>query len=150
MKHKVGKCRGLSFIDSTKIAVCSNKRISRNKVFEDTAKIGKTTVGWSYGFKVHLIINDQGEILSFCLTPGNVDDRDEVVIAHLTKELFGKLFGDKGYIFKKLFDKLWAKGIQLITGIKKNMKNMKNKMMDMCDKIILRKRSIIECVNDFL
>jgi len=139
MKCKVGKCSGISFVDSTKIAVCGNKRISRNKVFENIAEIGKSTMGWFFGFKLHLTINDQGEILSFCITPGNVDDRDEEVISHLTKELFGKLFGDKGYISQNLFDKLWENDIHLVTGIKRNMKN---RLMDMCDKILLRKRSI--------
>ena len=145
--NRLGKCSGISFIDSTSIDVCHNKRISRNKVFEDMAKIGKTTSGWFYGFKLHLMINDKGEILSFYLTPGNVDDRNEKVIAALTKNIFGKLFGDKGYISRKLIDKLWESNIQLITGIKKNMKN---KLMDVADKILLRKRSIIETVNDFL
>ena len=155
MKCRTGKCSGISFIDSTKIAVCGNKRIGQNKVFEDIAKIGKTTMGWFYGFKLHLTINDQGEILSFCITPGNVDDRDEATIAQLTKvqltkELFGKLFAGKGYISSNLFDlfeKLWEGGIHLVTGFRKNMKN---RVMDMCDKIFLRKRSIIETVNDFI
>jgi hypothetical protein len=147
MNRGTGKCSGINFIDSTSVNVCHNKRISRNKVFGDVAAIGKTTSGRFFGFKLHPAINDQGEIVSFCLTAGNVDDRDEKVIARLTKELFGKLFGDKGYISKKLFEELWEKGIHLITGIKKNMKN---RVMDMCDKILLRKRSIIETVNDFL
>ena len=147
MKCRVGKCSGINFIDSTSINVCHNKRINRNKVFEGLAKIGKTTTGWFYGFKLHLTINDEGELLSFCITPGNVDDRDEKTIMHLTKELFGKLFGDRGYISQPLFDKLWDNGIQLVTRIKKNMKN---RLMDMGDKILLRKRAIIETVNDFL
>lgn len=147
MSLGLGKCSGISFIDATSIDVCHNKRISRNKVFDGLAKIGKTTTGWFYGFKLHLTINDEGEILSFCITPGNVDDRDDKTIAHLTKELYGKLFGDKGYISQNLFEKLWDNGIQLVTGIKKNMKN---RLMDMCDKILLRKRAIIETVNDFL
>ena len=144
---RLGKCSGISFIDSTSIDVCHNKRISRNKVFEDIARIGKTTSGWFYGFKLHLTINDKGEILSFFLTPGNTDDRNEKVIAALTKNIFGKLFGDKGYISKKLVEKLLQNNIQLITGIRKNMKS---KIADMADKVLLRKRSIIETVNDFL
>jgi hypothetical protein len=144
--QSVGKCSGISFIDATSIAVCHPKRISRNKVFEGFAEIGKTTTGWFYGFKLHLTINDKGEILSFCITPGNVDDRNEKVIAKVTKNIFGKLFGDKGYISQKLFEKLWDNDIQLVTSIKKNMKN---RLMDMSDKILLRKRSIIETVNDF-
>jgi len=147
MKFRCGKCCGISFMDSTSLDVCHNRRISSHKVFEGMAKRGKTSTGWFYGFKLHLAINDKGEILSFCLTPGNVDDRDEKTISLLTKEIFGKLFADKGYISQKLFEKLFEKNITLVTKIKKNMKN---KLMDMCDKVLLRKRAIIESVNDFL
>jgi hypothetical protein len=143
----LGKCSGISFIDSTAINVCRNKRINRNKVFDGIAKRGKTTTGWFYGFKLHLTINDRGEILSFYITPGNTDDRNVKVMEALTKNIFGKLFGDKGYISQKLFEKLWDENIHLVTSIKKNMKN---KLMDMTDKILLRKRSVIETVNDFL
>ena len=94
-----------------------------------------------------MTINDKGEILSFYITPGNTDDRNDQVMEALTKNIFGKLFGDKGYISQKLFDKLWENNIHLVTSIKKNMKN---KVMDMVDKILLRKRSLIETVNDFL
>jgi len=147
ISSRLGECSGISFVDSTKIVVCHNKRIKRNKVFEDTAKVGKTTTGWFFGFKLHLAINDQGEILSFCITPGNTDDRNVDVMMELTKNIFGKLFGDKGYISQKLFEKLLENNVQLITNIKKNMKN---RLMDLTDKILLRKRSIIETVHDFL
>ena len=93
-----GNCTGITFIDSTKIGICHNKRIYRNKVFQDFAKRGKNTMGWFFGFKLHLICNDKGELLSFCLTTGNTDDRDSKTLQFLTKKLFGKLFGDKGYI----------------------------------------------------
>ena len=116
-------------------------------MFANAARTGKNTSGWFYGFKLRLTINDRGEILSFCITPANVDDRDEKTVLHLTKALFGKLFGDKGYISAKLFDLLWERNIQLVTGIRKNMKN---KLMDFCDKILLRKRAITGTVNDFL
>ena len=104
-------------------------------------------MGWFYGFKLHLIINDEGEILSFCLTSGNVDDRNEAVMDSLTKEIFGKLFADKGYIPQKLFEKLLEKNITIVTRAKKNMKN---KLMNLHDKLMLRKHSVIESVNDFL
>ena len=104
-------------------------------------------MGWFYGFELHLIINEQGEILSFCLTSGNVDDRNEAVMDSLTKEIFGKLFADRGYISQKLFEKLLKKDITLITRAKKNMKN---KLMDYYDRLMLRKRTVIESVNDFL
>lgn len=138
-------CTGISFIDSTPIAVCNNKRISRNKVFKGVAARGKSTMGYFYGFKLHIIVNDKGELVKALVTPGNVDDRAPV--SKMTKDLFGKLFGDKGYIKQALFENLLKKGITFITGIKKNMKN---KLMDMTDKILLRKRSIIETINDQL
>ncbi|MDE5772337.1 MAG: IS982 family transposase [Ruminococcus sp.] len=104
-------------------------------------------MGWFYGFKLHLMINDEGEILSFCLTSGNIDDRNEAVMDSLTKEIFGKLFADRGYISQKLFEKLLKKDITLVTRAKKNRKN---KLMDFYDRLMLRKRAVIESVNDFL
>ena len=104
-------------------------------------------MGWFYGFKLHLIINDEGDILSFCLTSGNADDRNEAVMDSLTKEIFGKLFADRGYISRKLFEKLLERDITLVTRAKKNMKN---KLMDLYDRLMLRKRAVIESVNDFL
>lgn len=104
-------------------------------------------MGWFYGFRLHLIINDKGEILSFCLTSGNVDDRNEAVMDALTKEIFGKLFADRGYISQKLFEKLLESNITLVT---RSKKNMKNKLMDFYDRVMLRKRVVIESVNDFL
>jgi hypothetical protein len=142
---KFGENTGISFIDSTPIQVCKPKRMSRNKVFNRIAKTGKSTIGWFFGFKLHLIINEVGEILSINFTKGNVDDRAPVL--KMVKNILGKLFGDKGYISKKLTDKLLNNGLHLITGIKKNMKN---KLLPIIDKILLRKRSIIETVNDQL
>lgn len=141
----LGKPTGISFIDSTAIKVCGNKRISRNRVFAETAQIGKTTMGWFFGFKLHLIVNEVGDLLAFCLTAGNVDDRDPV--PWLTRDLWGKLFGDKGYIGQKLFEDLYQRGVKLVTGIRKNMKN---KLMELEEKVLLRKRSIIETINDQL
>lgn len=136
---------GISYIDSTKIEVCGKKRISRNKVFKGISKIGKTTMGWFFGFKLHLITNEKGGLLAVKLTAGNVDDRTHV--PEMSSELYGKLFGDKGYLSKKLFDELFERGLQLITTVRNNMKN---KLMPMIDKILLRKRSIIETINDQL
>jgi hypothetical protein len=142
-----GKPSGIGFIDSTLLQVCHNRRIYSHKVFKAYATRGKSSTGWFYGFKLHLIINDRGEICSFCVTPGHIDDRNIDVINRLCRELWGKLFGDRGYISKALFEHLWGQGIQLITRLRRNMKNV---LMDMNDKLLLRKRAVIECVNDFL
>lgn len=142
-----GECTGISFIDSTCIPVCHNKRIYSNKVFKDMATRGKSTMGWYYGFKLHLICNEKGELLNFMLTKANVDDRNIHVFNRLSDNIFGKLYADKGYISKSLFDTLLNDGIQLVTGIRSNMKN---KLMPLYDKLLLRKRSIIETINDEL
>lgn len=99
---KMGVCTCISFIDSTALAVCKNPRISSHRVFAGIAQRGKTSTGWFYGFKLHLVINDRGELLAFCLTPGNTDDRHPV--PRLVKKLFGKLIGDKGYLSQPLFE----------------------------------------------
>jgi hypothetical protein len=143
----LGKCSGVSFVDSTTLAVCHNRRIHSHKVFTGLAKRGKSSTGWFFGFKLHLVINDRGEILSFALTPGNASDCDRNIMAHLTRDLLGRLFGDKGYLSKALFEELFNRGITLITKLKKNMKN---KLLPLEDKLLLRKRAIIESVNDFL
>jgi hypothetical protein len=140
-----GRCTGISFVDATSLAVCHNRRIPRHRVFEGLAARGKTSMGWFYGFKLHLVVNDRGELLAFQLTPGNVDDRQPVPI--LARELFGKLFGDKGYISQALFEQLWEQNVQLITGVRRNMKN---RLMVFSDKLLLRKRSFIETINDQL
>ena len=140
-----GKVTGISFIDSTIIKVCHIKRCSSNKVFKNIAKKGKSTIGWFFGFKLHLIVNENGEIISFQITQGNVSDIKPVKT--LTKNLWGKLFGDRGYISSSLFKELLARDLQLITKIRNNMKN---KLMDIKDKILLRKRAIIETINDQL
>ena len=143
-----GQRGGISFIDSTALDVCDNHRINQNKVFKGIAQMGKSSTGWFYGLKLHISINDRGEILNFCLTPGNIDDRNPKVIKQLTKGMFGKIFADKGYISKKLFDTLWDKGVQMITKQKKNIKN--KGLMKLTDRLLLRKRAVIESVNDFL
>ena len=146
LKQCFGVCTGTSFVDSTRLSVCDNHRISQHRVFKDTARRGKTSMGWFYGFKLHLTCNDLGELLSCALTPGNVDDRTPV--PDLVKRLFGKLFGDKGYISQPLFKKLFtASGLQLITRLKSNMKNQ---LMAISDKLLLRKRVIIETITDQL
>ena len=136
---------GIYFIDSTKLEVCNIKREKQNKVFKDIAEKSKSTMGWFFGFKLHLVINDKGEIMACKITMAKTDDR--CVVDYLTKGLTGKLIGDKGYISKDLFENLWKRGLQVITKVKKNMKNV---LMSITDKILLRKRAIIESVNDQL
>ena len=140
-----GKTTGISFVDSTKIQICHNKRIQRNKVFSGWAKRGKTTTGWFYGFKLHLIINELGEILAFQFTAGNIADIS--VLENLSRGIVGKLFGDKGYISAEITRKLFQRGLKLFTTLRNKMKN---KLMVMKDKVLLRKRVLIETVNDQL
>ena len=145
MQTRLGSCSGVSFVDSSKIVVCNNLRIRQNKVFREIAKRGKTSTGWFYGFKIHLVVSDTGELLAWQITLGNVDDRKPVPA--LSKRLWGKLFGDKGYISQELSELLGADKVQLITKVKKNMKN---KFVSFFDKLLLRKRAIIETINDQL
>ena len=143
----LGKCTGISFVDSTPLNVCHIKREKQHKVFKDLAHKSKGTMGWYYGFKLHLIVNDKGDILNFCFSKANVDDRNQDVMSVMVKELFGKLFGDRGYISQKLADYLWNDGVELIYKRRKNMKKMN---LSDTDKILLRKRAVIESVNDEL
>lgn len=135
----------VAYIDSTSLNVCHPKRITRNKVFKGLATIGKTTKGWFFGFKLHIIIDDKGNLMSAKLTKGNVDDRS--VVPQMTADMHGFLFADKGYISRELFLRLLARGLKLITGIKHNMKNI---LMTFEEKILLRKRSLVETVFDYL
>lgn len=141
IKHFKKSYEGVGFVDSTSLAVCYRKRISSHKVFSGLAALGKTTKGWFLGFKLHFICNTQGQFLACCITPGNVDDRTPLL--KMTRFFKGKLVGDKGYISKKLAEQLLNQGIQLITGIKKAMKN---KLMPLVDKILLRKPVLIETI----
>jgi hypothetical protein len=147
-----GPSTGIAFVDSTPLAVCHNRRISQHKVFDGVAARGKTSMGWFFGFELHLIVNDRGDLLAFRLTPGNVDDRKPVPqMTQMAKGLFGKLFGDKGYIgfppVRRPHEKLWAQGVELITRIRSNMKN---RLVPLFDKLMLRKRALIETINDQL
>ena len=140
-------CTGISFVDSTPLRVCRNQRILIHKTFEGLAERGKCSMGWFFGFKLHLIINDKGEILNFMFTPGNVDDREPLKQGKFVENIKGKLCADKGYIGQALFENLFLNGIQLVTKVKNNMKNS---LMSIADKILLRKRALIETVNDEL
>ncbi|PHM47018.1 IS982 family transposase [Xenorhabdus sp. KK7.4] len=137
-----GKPTGIAFIDSTSLRVCHNIRIPRHKVFQGIAQRGKTSMGWFYGFKLHLIINHLGEILALKVTPGNVDDREPV--RELSKDLTGSLYGDKGYLSQELADDLAKMDITFIT---KKRRNMKALALAEWDKVMLKKRFIIETIN---
>jgi hypothetical protein len=145
LQSRFGACTGISFIDSTSLQVCDPKRISGHRVFAVDARRGKTSMGWFFGFKLHLAVNDRGDLLACCLTPGNIDDRTPV--PGMVKRLRGKLFGDRGYISAPLTQLLFEQGLHLITRLRKNMKNH---LMHLSDKLLLRKRAIIESIIDQL
>jgi hypothetical protein len=132
---------GIAYMDSSSLAVCHSKRARRHKVFEGVAQLGKSTKGWFMGLKIHLITNEKGQLLSVYFTPGNVDDR--VPVKSLTKNLKGYVFADRGYIKKELFEELYQRGLKMVTGLKKSMKP---KLMLMFEKMLLRKRGLIESV----
>ncbi|PHM05880.1 IS982 family transposase [Nostoc sp. 'Peltigera malacea cyanobiont' DB3992] len=139
-----GSCTGISFLDSTSLKVCHNRRINQHRVFQNLAARGKTSVDWFFGFKLHVVVNDRGELLNVVVTPGNTDDR--IPVPKLLQMLFGKVFADKGYVSQKLAKQLLETvGIQLITKLKRNMKN---RFMSLSDRLLLRKRSIIETIID--
>lgn len=145
LNTRKGEMTGIAYIDSTPLEVCHPARARGHKVFQNLVGWGKSSTGWKFGFKLHLVINERGELLAFKLTPGNVDDRKPV--PDMTQDLFGQLFGDRGYISQKLFEKLYERGLQLVT---KSKKNMKQRLVKLMDKILLRKRALIESVNDQL
>lgn len=141
-----GDCSGVSFIDSTSLKVCHNRRIGRHRVFDGLAARGKTSVDWFFGFKLHLVVNDSGELLNMTVTPGNVDDRRPV--PELLQTLCGKVFADRGYVSQPLATQLWQDyGIEFFA---KPRRNMKNRLMRLQDKLLTRKRCIIETIIDQL
>jgi hypothetical protein len=144
--HSVsGEPTGVYFADSTKLAVCHNRRIHRHRAFNGLAARGKTSMGWFYGLKLHFVINHKGQVVALRITPGNT--ADSTVLDEMTRHLTGKLYADKGYIGHELFKRLWWRGLHLITSIRRNMRNH---LMPLADKIMLRKRFLIETVLDTL
>lgn len=138
LKHCFGQCSGISFLDSTSLKVCHNRRIPSHRVFQGLAARGKTSVDWFFGFKLHLVVNDQGELLNIMLTPGNTDDRKPV--PELLKALFGKVFAARGYVSQSLFEQLLHTcGIALYA---KPKRNMKPRLMRLTDKLLARKRAL--------
>ncbi len=145
LRTRLASTHGLAFIDSLPLPVCHNRRIHSHRVFAGIAQRACSSMDWFYGMKLHFIINERGELLAFRLTPGNVDDRTPV--PDLATALWGKLFGDRGYISQELFERLQQTGVQLITRLKRKMKN---KLMPLLDKVLLRKRALIESVGEQL
>lgn len=143
----LGNPTGIQYIDSTPLVVSHNRRIHQHRTFDGIARRGKTSTGWFFGFKLHLIINHLGEIIAFFITPGNVSDVNSELINKLCQGLWGQVFGDKGYISKKLKEKLKEQGLELITKLRKNMKKQ---ALPLGDKLKLAKRSVIECTMDAL
>ena len=140
-----GEPTGVYFADATKLAVCHNRRLHRHKVFDGLAARGKTSMGWFFGLKLHFVINHKGQVMALKITSGNTADSS--VLDEMTRHLTGKVCADKGYVGHALFKTLWQRGLHLITGIRRNMKNY---LMPMADKVMLRKRFLIETVLDTL
>ena len=139
----LGRCTGISIVDSTPLAACHPKRARQHRTMRGLAAHGRGTMGWVYGFKLHLVINAAGEIIQAMLTPANTNDRAPLAHEAFTQKLFGRLVGDKGYISQALSERLLAKGIRLVTRIKRNMKN---RVMEVQDKLLLRQRAVVETV----
>ena len=137
---------GIYYIDSKKLPVCHPKRVHAHRVFKDGAAWGKSSTGWYFGYKLHLLINHQGQILRFLFTPANVADNNTTVLQDMLGGLKGKCFGDRGYL-TKLFETFYSQGLSLITKVKKNMKKLP---LALDDALKLRKRAVIESINDIL
>jgi hypothetical protein len=138
---RMGRRTGIYYIDSTPLAVCHNRRIGRHKVFADLAARGKSSIGWFFGFKLHLVFNHERQIVALKLTPGNVNDTTPV--PDLTQDLIGKLFGDKGYVGKELARRLLRRGLALMTRVRRNMKRLP---VSFLDKALLNGRNIVETI----
>ena len=137
----LGDCSGVSFVDSTRLRVCDNRRISSHRVFAGVAECSKTSMGWFYGFKLHLAINEKGEVLDVALTPGNIEDRKR--LRKFAERLHGSLYADRGYISKALREELREQGINLVYKVRKNMKPLD---LSVSDEVLLKKRMLIESV----
>ena len=126
---------GIEFVDSTSIKVCHNLRIPRHKTLSGLASRGKGTMGWFYGFKLHLIVNHQGGIVAAKITPANVHDTKPV--KEMVVDSMDKLYADKGYISKALASDLLERGVTIINNVRKNMKV---KALSLWDRAMLSRR----------
>ena len=141
---KITKRRDIKFVDSTKLKVCRNKREFTHQVCKNIARKGKSSIGWFYGFKLHIICNELMQILEFTITPGNTDDREGLEM--IWNDIFGMIIADAGYIGKKRQEKAFNLGKRLLTAVKANMK----KMMTFMQHILLKLRQRVETVYSVL
>ena len=140
----LGKETGIYYIDATKLAVCRNQRIKDHRVFGDIARRGKSSMGWFLGLKLHIVINDLGELIALKITTGNVADNNHQVLRELLGGLKGKCFGDRGYL-STLFEEFFEKGLRIIT---KTKRKMKPQILEKKDRYLLNQRTVIESVFD--
>jgi hypothetical protein len=141
---------GIYYVDASKLPVCHNLRAKRNKVFEGIARSGKTSMGWFFGLKLHLVCNEVGEIVAFKITSGNIADNNHETLKFLFKSIKGKVFGDKGYL-TKLKEYFLDRGLNVIAKYKDKMyKKVKNQVIDATDFLISNKRGMIETIFDIL
>lgn len=131
---------GFYFMDSTPLKVCENKRIFDHKVCEDLAQRGKSSMGWFFGFKLHVVCDSLGRLVSLLITPGNTDDRKFVL--KLLRGLKGLCIADAGYVSKKLMQELYEQGLLLLTDVRKSMK----RLMSETQHALLKQRQRIEGV----
>lgn len=135
-----------NFVDATKLVVCHNKRIPGHRVFKGLARRGKSSTGWFFGFKLHAVVNQWGQLVVFRLTPGNVADNNPGLLEQLTGRLTGFLYGDAGYI-SSLAQSLKQRGLELITKLRANMKPQP---LTPEQKHFLRHRGLIESVYNLM
>jgi hypothetical protein len=144
---RLGAFLGIYYGDSTTLKVCNNRRIRNHKIFSGIAQRGKTSMGWFYGLKLFLVVNGLGELVQAFITPANTSDSSTTTITRLFKGLKGWAFADKGFINQRAFESLFERGLKLITTLRSNMKN---KLMAMKEKLLLKKRGMVEAVIDLL
>jgi len=147
MHYLSGHKTGTYYVDSTHFAVCKNIRINRHRTFDGLASRGRSSIDWFYGFKLHMVINENSEIVAIKITKGNVDDRKAFEKIVTANGLQGRCYADKGYISKNMFHRIYQRGLIIITGIKRNMKDY---LMPILDKIMLKKRFIIETIFGYI
>ena len=141
LQSQKGVKTGVYYIDSTPIKVCHNRRIHNHKVMDGIASRGHHSMGWFYGFKLHLVVNNNGEIINVYFSRGNKNDI--IGLDKMTKDLNGKLFGDKGYISDKHKQELKKRKLKLVTKVRKNMKPQR---LTKIEKALLKRRGIVETV----